>query len=339
MKNKNSIDPKINVGAGASLARIQNVQGVEKGQWSLPAFSCLADAVAAGLGVGDSYQPLIPMPCPPEGETDCSSTLVSIQPGSNLGCAPGSTEPSGYWRLPKVFTIEENGYLYGSYGQSILIIEDAINNANESITLLNKKSKDLQEERDALIAQRKTAEKDRDGVQDEITTLTTELETFKKELDAATAERDKLLADFEAAGCVEPYSEQCQEYVDGINGANAAIAKFIALIEQYEAQIADLQEQLDAYNAVIADLQEQIDDLDSQIEVVNNAVSDNQDAVTALSDQQSELEVKAKELKDCMLLTLETWLGGASISPGSAVGELELYLVSCADAKNYNAGP
>ncbi|BCV02219.1 MAG: hypothetical protein CM15mV51_0340 [uncultured marine virus] len=36
MKNKNSIDPKINVGAGASLARIQNVQGVEKGEWSLP---------------------------------------------------------------------------------------------------------------------------------------------------------------------------------------------------------------------------------------------------------------------------------------------------------------
>lgn len=335
MKNKNSIDPKINVGAGASLARIQNVQGVEKGQWNLPAFSCLADALNAGLGVGDSYQPLVAMPCPPEGETDCSSKLVSIQPGSNLGCTPGSTEPSGYWRLPKVFTIEENGYLYGSYGQSILLIDDAISNANASIALLDKKSKDLEAERDELVMQRKVTEKDRDGVQDEISVLTTELEASKKELEAATALRDKLLAEFETAGCVEPYSEQCEEYVDGINGANASIAKFLALIESYETQIADLQEQVDAYNATIADLQESIDEIEKQLVSIIEATNENNNAINALNDQKSELTTNATELKECMKQVLETWLSGAGISPGSSVGELELYLIDCEKAKQY----
>jgi len=335
MKNKNSIDPKINVGAGASLARIQNVQGVEKGQWSLPAFSCLADAVAAGLGVGDSYQPLVAMPCPPEGETDCSSTLVSIQPGSNLGCEPGSTDPSGYWRLPKVFTIEENGYLYGSYGQSILILDDAISNANESIELLNKKFKDIEKEVDELVFQRKIIEEDRDKANDGILTLQTELTSKKLELEAATEARDKALADFELAGCIEPYSAECQDFVEEINNANQAIAKLLAEIEAIETQIADLQEQVDAYNASIADIQESLDDLENQLEALNNAITDNTAAVDSLKDEKALTESKMTELKECMLQVAETWINGANVSPGSTLGDLQLYLIDCELAKKY----
>ena len=43
------------------------------------------------------------------------------------------------------------------------------------------------------------------------------------------------------------------------------------------------------------------------------------------------------ELKSCMLQVLEVWLNGASIPPGNAIGELQLYLIDCNSAKQYNA--
>ena len=184
------------------------------------------------------------MPCPPEGETDCSSTLVSIQPGSNLGCTPGSTEPSGYWRLPKVFTIEENGYLYGSYGQSILLLEQAIANADQAIKDLSVRSKANDTLIDGLNEQLNNANNEKSDRESDLAEAQTELKSLQSELDAAIAERDKLLADFEANGCIEPYSEQCQEYVDGINERNSVISKISGLIEGLESTIAGIEEEI-----------------------------------------------------------------------------------------------
>lgn len=334
MKNKNSIDPKVNVGAGASLARIQNVQSTELGKWTLPAYSCLKDAIDAGLKVGDAYNPLIPVACTGE-EGGCEEIIVS---NPNSPCEPPT--PRGFMRVPKVFVIEENGFQYGkllSKADYLLSLSQSQETRQKN---LEQREEELADQRDQLATQLKQADSELDQARSELKDIESDLESRQVELQERTLRLATLQAQF-AEECSEPLSEQCQsiqkEIADvqsEIRDLNAEIAELTDRLARAQAEVDARQKTRDAIFAQYNALQAELDAVRSAVKAADGAI---QDARNASEDAAKE----AADLRDCVLQNAENWSGslpGGFISVASYLGDLQLYLIPCDLAKGFGPG-
>ena len=334
MKNKNSIDPKVNVGAGASLARIQNVQSTELGKWTLPAYSCLKDAIDAGLKVGDAYNPLIPVACTGE-KQDCEEIIVS-NPNSN--CEPPT--PRGFMRVPKVFVIEENGFQYGkllSQADYLLSLSQSQETRQKN---LEAREDALNTQRDTLTAQVKQATSELDQARDEAKSIEDDLQSAQDELATLTKQLASVQAQFNEE-CSEPLSEQCQSLQKEITELQSQIREVNAQIAELTDRLARAQADVDAKQKTRDALAAQLDAVQAELDAVRSAAKAADGAIQDARDASEEAATQASNLRECVLQNAENWvssLPNGFITVASYLGDLQLYFIPCDLAKGFGPG-